>query len=480
MLGPLRNADAGLAVIGDHATAPVRNVASARGEMRTYDRRRLKDIPQLQKLAPEMVEGIDLVARVLPFKVNQYVLDELIDWDNVPNDPIFRLTFPQREMLAGEDAERLAYLVKNKGPEDVDEFVEHLRGKMNPHPADQQLNAPFFEGTRLTGLQHKYRETVLFFAKHGQTCHSYCTFCFRWPQFVRAAAAPKFEANDGAELHAYLRRHEEVSDLLLTGGDPMIMNARRLREYLEPLLHPSLGHVQTIRIGTKALTYWPYRFLSDPDTESLLDLFRELIDGGKNIALMAHINHWREISTDAAQRAVRRLKQIGIVIRSQAPILRHINAEAETWRRNWNDQARLGIVPYYMFVERDTGPRGYFQLPLAQSLGIYREAISGVSGIARSARGPTMSAGPGKIEVLGTIEIGTEKFFLLTFTQARKVEWLRKPFLAKYSESACWLDHLEPPDGQNEFFFTAAYKQFVAAEAARADQHSIEPLATAA
>ncbi|MGU4703711.1 lysine 2,3-aminomutase, partial [Burkholderia cepacia] len=151
-----------------------------------------------------------------------------------------------------------------------------------------------------------------------------------------------------------------VTDLLMTGGDPMVMSATRLREYLMPLLAPGLEHVGNIRIGTKALTYWPYRFVSDPDTPELLALLRTLIDAGRNVTVMAHLNHWRELSTEVAEQAVTNLRRIGVVIRSQGPVLRHINDDAEVWRRNWVGQVRLGIVPYYMFVERDTGPRGYF------------------------------------------------------------------------------------------------------------------------
>lgn len=438
----------------------LRNPASERREMRSFDRRGLHQIPQLQQLSPSIVEGIDLVARVLPFKVNQYVVDELIDWDDPLEDPIFRLAFPQQEMLEPDDAEDLRRIVASGSKLAIDECIVRLRKKMNPHPADQQLNAPFFNGSMLPGIQHKYRETVLFFPKHGQTCHSYCTFCFRWPQFVKGAST-KFEASDAGLLHAYLRQKEGVSDLLVTGGDPMVMNARRLREYLEPLLGYDFRHVQNIRIGTKSLTYWPYRFLTDADSNDLLDLFRDLVDGGKHVALMAHVNHWRELSTEAAQEAVHALKRVGVVIRSQAPVLRHINADAEIWRRNWTEQVRMGIVPYYMFVERDTGAQRYFQVPLAEVLRIYVGAISQVSGIARTARGPTMSAGPGKVEVQGTIELGGEKYFILNFIQARRPEWLRRPFLAKYSETAGWLDHLEPPPGQSEFFFSAGYRSFV-------------------
>ncbi|QXI36428.1 KamA family radical SAM protein [Pseudomonas xantholysinigenes] len=440
----------------------VRRTQLASPPMRVFSHQRLGQIPQLVKHAPQLMEAISLVARVLPFKVNDYVIKHLIDWHDVPNDPIFRLTFPQAQMLDAEDLERLAHCVRSgAGEQALDTLVQRLRDGMNPHPAQQQLNAPLLDGERLHGVQHKYPQTVLFFPSHGQTCHSYCTFCFRWPQFIGDKSL-KFASNDGEQLHRYLARHPEVTDVLFTGGDPLVMTAAHLKRYLEPFLDPALRHVTTIRIGTKALTYWPYRFVSDVDTPQLMAVLRRLVDSGKHVALMAHLNHWRELSTPIAQEAVAALQQLGIVIRAQGPVLKHINDSAATWKRNWEEQVRLGIVPYYMFVERDTGPRDYFQIPLARALSIYSEAIESVSGLAKTARGPSMSAGPGKVEVSGTLELHGQRHFLLKFIQARDSRWLGRPFLARYSETACWLDQLQPPEGQAEFFFEADYRRFMA------------------
>ena len=117
------------------------------------------------------------------------------------------------------------------------------------------------------------------------------------------------------------------------------------------------------------------------------------------------------------------------------------------------------IVPYYMFVERDTGARGYFEVPLSRAYEIYRGAVSQVSGLGRTARGPSMSTGPGKVEVTGTAEINGEKVFVLRFLQARDKEWLNRPFFARYDTRASWLDHLRPAFGQERFFFEERYAQ---------------------
>jgi KamA family protein len=331
---------------------------------------------------------------------------------------------------------------------------------LNPHPAGQlELNTPRLpNGDQVTGIQHKYRETVLFFPSQGQTCHSYCSFCFRWAQFIGDKEL-RIAAHESEGLHAYLRQQRRVSDLLVTGGDPMVMRTRHLAAYLEPLLHPDFEHIQTIRIGTKALTFWPYRFVSDPDSDALLDLLERLVAAGKHVALMAHFNHWRELDTAICEEAIGRLRATGAEIRSQGPLLGHINDAPEVWSRLWRTQVRLGIAPYYMFVERDTGAHHYFKVPLLRAWEIYREAIQQVSGLSRTARGPSMSAGPGKVEIQGVAEIAGERVFVLRFLQARNPDWVHRPFFARFDPEATWLDELEPAFGEREFFFDREYRE---------------------
>jgi L-lysine 2,3-aminomutase len=124
-------------------------------------------------------------------------------------------------------------------------------------------------------VQHKYRETVLCFPSQGQTCHAYCSFCFRWPQFVGMSEL-KFASREVDRLVDYLQANPQVSDVLFTGGDPLIMSARHLAEYIEPLLDAGLPNLRHIRIVTKALSYWPNKFLTDDDTPDLLALFRKV------------------------------------------------------------------------------------------------------------------------------------------------------------------------------------------------------------
>ena len=423
-----------------------------------YTDRHLDRIKALENLPEEQRFEMQVVASVLPFRVNQYVIDELIDWNNVPEDPIFQLTFPQKGMLAEADYARMADLHKRGADkQEIKALATEIRARLNPHPAGQmEMNLPKVNGEIINGLQHKYRETVLFFPAQGQTCHSYCTFCFRWAQFVGDKEL-RIASREADSMVAYLREHTDVSDLLVTGGDPMVMKTKNLQQYLEPLLEDDLSHVQTVRIGTKALSFWPYRFVTDPDADELMDLLARLVQAGKHVAVMAHFNHWREMDTDICREAIRRIRATGAQIRSQGPLIAHINDNADDWARMWREQVRLGIIPYYMFVERDTGAKCYFEVPLAKAWHIYRDAMQQVSGLARTARGPSMSAGPGKVEIQGVTEINGEKVFALRFIQGRNPDWVQRPFFARYDEEATWLNDLKPAFGEDKFFFEDEY-----------------------
>lgn len=411
-------------------------------------------IPQLARLSDSRRLAMQALAQVLPFRTNSYVVDELIDWDDIPSDPIFQLTFPQPGMLESADLGRIGTLLREgASPQRIRPVADRIRLKLNPHPAGQlEHNVPRLDGVPLPGLQHKYRETVLFFPGRGQTCHAYCTYCFRWAQFVGMEGL-RFAGRETETFHEYLRRHTEVSDVLFTGGDPLVMRGWHLRACIEPLLKPAFEHVRHIRIGTKALAFWPHKFVSDPDADTLLRLFEAVVKSGRHLALMAHFTHPRELETPVVQRAIERIRATGAVIRTQGPLVRHINDSAETWAGMWRAQVRLGCIPYYMFVERDTGPKGYFEVPLATAHDIFRRAFRQVSGLCRTVRGPSMSATPGKVVVHGTQQVRGEKVFVLSFLRGRNREWVGQPFFARFDPEATWLDQLRPAFGERRFFF---------------------------
>jgi len=421
---------------------------------KSYTLRNFREIPQMQKLSNEQMFDIEVVGNVLPFKTNNYFVNELVDWDNPYEDAMFRLNFPQRKMINRQQYARIASLLRaNAGQQEMRAEANGIRLGLNPHPAGQmEQNIPIHNGRRLEGVQHKYRETVLFFPSQGQTCHSYCTFCFRWPQFVGMDDL-RFASREVDDLISYLSEHTEVTDLLLTGGDPMVMKSSTFANYIDRILDARLDHIRTIRIGTKSLSYWPYRYTSDQDAPDMLRTFERIVKSGRHLAFMAHFNHPRELQTKAVREAIRLIKNTGAEIRTQSPLLRNINDHPEIWAEMWREQVNLGVVPYYMFVVRNTGAQDYFGVPLVKSWHIFREAYQMVSGIARTVRGPSMSAEPGKVRILGVTEVDGQEVIALQMLQGRNPDWVLWPFFAEYDESAQWLDELKPAFSGDRFFF---------------------------
>ncbi|QZE14505.1 lysine 2,3-aminomutase [Halosquirtibacter laminarini] len=419
---------------------------------RSYTLANYHTLPQIQNLSEEDRFVIEVVGNVLPFKTSNYVVDELIDWENWESDPFFKLTFPQKGMLSEEHFNRVASLIKSGADKsDLRKVIDEIRYELNPNPAGQAHNVPELNGVKLEGMQHKYRETMLFFPSQGQTCHAYCSFCFRWSQF--ALTEEKFAMKEVDLMVDYLRAHPEISDVLFTGGDPSIMKTKFFEKYINTLLDANLSNLKTIRIGTKALTFWPYRFTTDEDAPQLLELFKKVTDSGINLSIMAHFNHYGALETKAVQDAITALRSTGAQIRSQSPLMKHINDDANVWGTMWRKQVDLGIIPYYMFVARDTGAQDYFAVTLEDAWNIFKDAYQSVSGVCRTVRGPSMSCDPGKIQIVGIAEVKGEKVFILSFIQGRNPEWVGKPFFAKYDPDAIWITDLKPAFGEKEFFY---------------------------
>ncbi|MBN1924411.1 MAG: lysine 2,3-aminomutase [Prolixibacteraceae bacterium] len=432
----------------------------------SYTLNNFKKMPQIGKISARHQHDIEVVGQVLPFKASSYLVDKLIDWDNFEEDPFYILNFPQRGMLTSTNYNLIDEILKREGKSDtLKKKVEQIRLSLNPNPNGQKFNVPEFEGSLLDGVQHKYRETMLFFPVEGQTCHAFCTFCFRWPQFT--LKQKKFSMQNSNPMIAYLKANPDIQDVLITGGDPGIMKTSMFEKYFEMLTESGISHLHTIRIGTKALTYWPYRFTTDSDADDLLRLFERTVKKGINISIMAHFNHPRVLDTPEVQEAIGRILSTGVQIRTQSPVLKHINDSGKIWAEMWRKQVDLGLIPYYMFIARDTGSHEYFALSLEEAYNIYNDAYNSVSGICRTVRGPSMSCDPGKLHIIGVTEVMGQKVYALRFIQARKPEWVNKIFFAKYSSDAYWLSDLEPAFGEKEFFFTKELNEM------RSSQHDL-------
>lgn len=406
-------------------------------KFKSYTINKLEVIPQLRGLSSEQLEEIKIVSSIYPFKTNNYVLEELIDWNNIPEDPIFRLNFPHKEMLLPEDFDQLKNVRTNGTDKEFKELVYNIRIKLNPHPSGQtDLNSAFIEEDKLEGVQHKYRDILLFFPSQSQTCHAYCTFCFRWPQFINDLDF-KIQSKEIDPLLEYLDRNPQISEVLFTGGDPMIMNSRVLDSYIEPLL--KVDSIKTIRIGTKALSYWPYKFTTDDDAEGMLKVLHKITKAGKHLGFMAHFNHPKELEPPVVKEAIDNIRQVGATIRTQSPLLRFINNSAEVWTAMWEKQVQLNCIPYYMFLPRDTGAQHYFAETLENAHAIYCEAIRNCTGLASTAKGPVMSMTHGKVEVLGV----KNNLYILRYVKHRDNNKTFKVFTAEpITINPMWIDDL--------------------------------------
>lgn len=419
-----------------------------------YNLINLDSIKQVGNLPDEFREAIPVVGRVLPFRTNNYLVEELIDWDNVETDPIYRLNFPCRQMLLPEHYERIRRLTeRGASQKSLREAVQAIRRELNPQTIQAMKGIlPSIKGRKQQGILHTYPETVLFFPAEGQMCHAHCTFCFRWLQFV-GDEEEILASTDVQALVGYVSQHEEVRDILFTGGDPLFIKTNILTAYIGRILEAELPHLKAIRFGTKAITTWPYRFLTDADADDLLGMFEKIINKGKHVAVVANINHPRELSTEAVQQAIARIRGTGAEIRAQSPLLRHINEPADIWSDLWQEEVRLGIIPYYQFIVRDTGAQHYFGVPLVEALNIFQQAYRQVSGLCRTIRGPIMSTPHGKVQILDVQEFQGEQALLLRYIQAADTDLVLRTFYAVYDQQAEWFNDLMPLRPEEAKFF---------------------------
>lgn len=405
----------------------------------------------------------ELFVEVYSFLATRHTLNS-INWQDFEHDAVFQLCFAQPGMI---DPSVVEQYKAAPGAEDRADIASVYMEQTNPHDGNQQLNKPWFvndagEVEFLDGCQHKYPQTQLVFDKSTQSCFSFCTYCFRHAQ-VRGDD-DMFLQKDVDQLHRYLKQHQEVTDLLITGGDGGYMPVNRLAEYVMPLIEdPDLLHVKNVRLATRSLTFQPEMILSSK-YDKMLELFDLMRDNGLQLAWMAHFSTPRELLNPSTIAAIRRLQQHGVNIRSQSPIMNHISlfsdadgkVDLEKSAQNWIDLAELlgmlGIGFHSMYAARPTGEHHYYTAPLADIQRIFNLIYRSLSSINRPSRHLSMTVSAGKLAILGYSYINDEKYFALQFTEARNMEWMDRVFMAKWDESQNKINLLEPMEGEKHFF----------------------------
>jgi L-lysine 2,3-aminomutase len=194
---------------------------------------------------------------VYRFLATKHALN-MIDWENYVKDSIFQLVFPQPGMIHKEEVQ---VYIDAKTDKERQKVVSEYQKKTNPHDGKQKLNKPFYingEGQMeiLQGVQHKYPPVELIFDKSTQNCFAFCTYCFRHAQ--GRGDEDMFVQEDITQVHDYLKKHKEVSDILITGGDAGFIAPDRMEQYVLPIIEdPGLLHIKTIRFGSRVLTFHP-------------------------------------------------------------------------------------------------------------------------------------------------------------------------------------------------------------------------------
>jgi KamA family protein len=315
---------------------------------------RLGSIPQL---APAQQETLQPVSEKFVFRTNEYY-QSLIDWSD-PADPIRRIIIPDTGEL--EEWGRL------------DASDEHTY-------------------TVVPGCEHKYADTALLLV--NDVCGGYCRFCFRKRLFLDDNDEV---VRDVSQALHYIAAHEEISNVLLTGGDPLLMSTRKLENIIASVRQ--IEHVNIIRIGSKIPAFNPHRILNDP---TLPEMISRYSTGQKRIYIMAHFNHPREL-TETAVQGLRALLDAGAMIVNQTPLIRGVNDRPEILAELFDRFAFLGIPPYYVFQCRPTLGNKPFSVPVEEAYTTFLQAQGVACGLARRARF-CMSHSSGKIEVIGLTE----------------------------------------------------------------------------
>ena len=356
----------------------------------------IRDVDKISNIPPQERAKLKKVAEKYVFRANDYYLN-LIDWDD-PNDPIKQLIIPREEEL------------NDWGQLDASNEAAVTVGR---------------------GVQHKYPHTVLLLC--NEVCGAYCRYCFRKRLFMNDNDEVSSNVSQGL---AYIASNPAVTNVLLTGGDPLLLSTRRLVEILAELR--AIGHVEIIRIGSKLPAFDPWRLTGDP---KLQEAFRHFSTPLKRIYLMAHFDHPREL-TDEAVKGIDCFIRNGVICCNQCPLIKGINDDPLVLTELYRKLSFIGCPPYYLFQGRPTQGNEPYEVPIVRGWEIFSEAIRHGSGLARRAR-YVMSHETGKVEIMAV----DERHIYLRYLRA-KDEALRGQFMIyRRNDDAYWLDELEPSEG---------------------------------
>ena len=326
------------------------------------------------------------------FRSNDYYLS-LIDWDN-PNDPIRRIVIPHIQEL--------------------DEW-----GRLDPSDEKSYTIVP--------GLEHKYHSTALLLVSN--VCDGICRYCFRKRVFIKRQSE---YLQDLPAAVQYIKQHNEITNVLLTGGDPLALKSSKLEDIIRQLRE--IEHVQIIRIGTKMPAFNPYRIVDDP---ALPEIVNKYSTGKKKIYFMTHFVHPKEL-TELAIRSVELLQKSGAVIANQMPLIRGVNDNPEVLADLLGKLSFIGAAPYYIFQCRPAIGNKAYTVPIEEGYEIIERAKAMVSGLAKRLHF-VMSHSSGKVEIIGK----TKELVHFKYHRAADDKDSGRFLVFKSNPNAYWFDDYE-------------------------------------
>ena len=338
-------------------------------------------------------EVLSDICQYHPLRISKYYLS-LID-SNDTDDPIKRLAVPQAH-------------------------ESYLEGSYDT--SGERSN------TVLPGLQHKYEQTALILATNE--CAMYCRHCFRKRLVGLNTAEVLQDIGPAAE---YIEKHKEITNVLVTGGDPFVLTNDRIDEILGALTE--IRHLDFIRLGTRVPVTFPERIISD---DEFLDMLKKYSSDKKPLYVVTQFNHPREI-TKRSVRACDKLRKIGITISNQTVLLKGVNNDSEIMAQLQRGLVHIGVIPYYVFQCRPVRRvKKHFQIPLYNACRIIQETRRKLDGHSKRFRF-IMSHPTGKVEILGMYN----GQFFFKYHQAKNPNKVGVVFSRLADKTSAWLDDLE-------------------------------------
>ncbi len=360
----------------------------------------ITDSAKINNIDARSKEIIDKVSQKYVFRANDYYLG-LINWED-PNDPIKQIIIPREDEL------------NEWGSLDASNEKSYTVAK---------------------GCQHKYKDTALLLV--NEVCGAYCRYCFRKRLFMNDNDEASLNVTDGIN---YIANHPEITNVLLTGGDPLIMSTKKIAEILSKLRE--IPHVNIIRIGSKMVAFNPWRILDDP---ALLETISKYSTAQKRIYIMNHFDHPREL-TESAVEALHKLMDAGAICVNQCPMIKGVNDNGQVLTDLFRKLSFIGVPQYYIFQGRPTAGNEPYEVPIVEGYKHFEDALKNVSGLAKRVRF-AMSHSTGKIEVIGV----DENFIYMRYHRAYDRKNYGKVLVFHRDDKAYWFDQLIPINKEKEF-----------------------------